>query len=121
MVVYTYAESGKTADTFFYMVRFNVPCSSNDIPNYITPNGDGINDVFVIPNFATKYRNAKLMIYNRWGNIVWRSYGSYQNNWSGSHYDGQPLPDGVYYYMIENEVDKDLVQPVTGFIQIGRD
>jgi gliding motility-associated-like protein len=98
-----------------------VPCSSNDIPNYFTPNGDGINDAFVIPNFATKYRNAKLIIYNRWGNIVWRSYGPYQNNWVGTHYDGQPLPDGVYYYMIENKDDKDLVQPITGFIQIGRD
>jgi gliding motility-associated-like protein len=120
-VIYTYNENGKTPDTFYYMVRMNIPCSSNDIPNYITPNGDGINDAFVIPNFATKYRNAKLIIYNRWGNIVWRSYGSYENNWTGTHYDGLPLPDGVYYYMIENKDDKVLVQPVTGFIQIGRD
>jgi gliding motility-associated-like protein len=90
-----------------------------ELPNYISPNGDGANDKFVIPSsILKKYPNLRLSIYNRWGNMVWRSNGVYQNNWGGEHYDASNLPDGVYYYIMELEsiVEKNK----TGFIQVMR-
>jgi len=67
-----------------------------EVPNVITPNGDGVNDVFVIKNI-TKLKNSTLYIYNRWGTKVF-SATNYQNTW-----DGDDLPDGVYFWYIEYE------------------
>ncbi len=63
------------------------------VPNVITPNGDGKNDVFEIKN-VTKLTSSTLYIYNRWGKKVFHSE-NYNNNW-----DGDNLPDGVYYWHI---------------------
>ena len=65
------------------------------IPNTFSPNGDGLNDIFVISGIENE--RWKLRIYNRWGNIVYRS-DNYQNNW-----DGEGLAVGVYYYVVSNE------------------
>lgn len=63
------------------------------IPNVITPNGDGKNDQFRITRLGN-YPNSELMIFNRWGNMVYRS-ANYQNNW-----DGRGLNEGTYYYAL---------------------
>ncbi len=63
------------------------------IPNAVTPNGDGKNDVFFIQGLEY-YDNADLTIFNRWGNEVYRSR-NYQQNW-----DGAQVSDGTYYYRI---------------------
>ena len=49
----------------------------------ITPNGDGINDRWIIANNAL-YPNAKIWVFNRWGEEVFYSAGNYQNNWGGN-------------------------------------
>jgi gliding motility-associated-like protein len=67
-------------------------------PNVITPNGDGINDVFVITN-ADKYPNNSLIVFNRWGKKVFEQT-NYDNTW-----DGGNLSDGVYYFIF-NYLDK---------------
>jgi len=64
------------------------------IPNVITPNGDGKNDRFVIPNLG-KYPGTSLFIYNRWGNMVYQSK-NYDNKW-----DGNGLNEGTYYYILK--------------------
>ena len=61
------------------------------IPNVITPNNDGLNDVFRVSTSSTI---SKLEIYSRWGRKVYEQAG-YQNNWGG---DNQPA--GVYYYLL---------------------
>ena len=61
------------------------------VPNVITPNGDGLNDVFKVSTVGT---SSKMEIFNRWGRKVYEQAG-YQNNWGG---DNQPA--GVYYYML---------------------
>jgi gliding motility-associated-like protein/uncharacterized repeat protein (TIGR01451 family) len=63
------------------------------IPNVFTPNGDGINDVFEIVGLKL-YSNVRLLVYNRWGNQVYRN-DKYNNDWSG---DG--LNEGTYYYIL---------------------
>lgn len=68
------------------------------LPNTITPNGDGTNDVWNIPGIG-EYPNAVVIIYNRWGNEVYQSTG-YQDPWDGTR-EGKELPTGSYYYLID--------------------
>ncbi|PTQ92666.1 gliding motility-associated-like protein [Mucilaginibacter yixingensis] len=67
-----------------------------DIPTVITPNGDGKNDTFTIPNIEL-FPGSQLIIVNRWGNEVYRS-DSYQNTWTG-----EGLSEGTYYYVLNRK------------------
>lgn len=71
------------------------------IPEGFSPNGDGINDFFVIENALGKTIN--LEVYNRWGNRIYRSK-DYKNTWDGRTtegiYIGSDVPVGTYYYTI---------------------
>ena len=62
-----------------------------------TPNGDGINDLWLITN-GNCLVSAKAQVYNRYGGKVFES-NDYKNTWNGT-YEGKPLPDGTYYYVI---------------------
>jgi gliding motility-associated-like protein len=73
----------------------------------ITPNNDGLNDVFIIPDLAD-FPNSAIIIYNRWGSIVWKKQ-PYENDWRGQNMMEQELPEGTYYYVIKlNNVDGDI-------------
>ena len=63
----------------------------------ITPNGDGLNDTWVI-DLIDEFPNNVVQVYNRWGQLVFNSKG-YITDWDGLH-NGQPLPIGTYYYLI---------------------
>ncbi len=65
--------------------------------NLITPNGDGFNDLWLI-DLAT-LRPAKVAVYSRAGRQVYSS-SDYNNDWGGT-YNGNHLPEGTYYYLIE--------------------
>jgi gliding motility-associated-like protein len=71
------------------------------IPEGFSPNGDGINDFFVVENALGKTIN--LEVYNRWGNRIYRSK-DYKNTWDGRTtegiYIGSDVPVGTYYYTI---------------------
>jgi gliding motility-associated-like protein len=62
-----------------------------------TPNGDGINDFWLITQ-GSCLKVAKAQVYNRNGARVFES-NDYRNNWNGT-YNGKPLPDGTYYYIL---------------------
>lgn len=69
----------------------------------ISPNGDGLNDVFEIGGIEA-YPKTEVWIYNRWGTEVFHSE-DYQNNWDGTsqsslNVGGNELPEGTYYYVI---------------------
>ncbi|WP_342328758.1 gliding motility-associated C-terminal domain-containing protein [Pedobacter sp. FW305-3-2-15-E-R2A2] len=68
-----------------------------EIPNTITPNGDGINDVWNIPALES-YPEAEIKIVNRYGERIFSS-GSGQKSWDGKR-NGVNVPVGTYYYMI---------------------
>ena len=71
-----------------------------NVPNGFTPDGDGNNDLFVIPG-VTETSSASLTIYNRYGNLVYQSK-AYNNDWDGtSSENGMELPDGTYFYVLE--------------------
>lgn len=67
------------------------------VPNAFSPDGNDLNDQFyVVPRLITDF---DILIYDRWGKLVYQS--SDQNfRWDGD-FGGQPLPEGVYTYMIE--------------------
>ncbi len=65
----------------------------------ITPNDDGIDDTWVIKGLE-QYKPVSLIIFNRWGDVVYES-DNYNNNWNGTNLEGKPLPDGVYYYVVK--------------------
>ena len=62
-----------------------------EIPNIFTPNGDGVNDLFVI-NGIEFCENPALIVKNQQGKIVFQSR-HYENNW-----DANGMPNGTYYY-----------------------
>nr|WP_294858484.1 gliding motility-associated C-terminal domain-containing protein [uncultured Fluviicola sp.] len=66
------------------------------IPNIVTANGDHTNDEFYITNLKP---NSKLIIQNRWGNLVFES-DNYKNDWGGIDITGEKLVDGVYFYQL---------------------
>jgi uncharacterized repeat protein (TIGR01451 family)/gliding motility-associated-like protein len=74
------------------------------IPQGFSPNGDGINDLFVIQNVPTE-TTVTLKIYNVWGNMIY-SNDDYKNDWTGNASIGRSigsaagLPDGTYYYLV---------------------
>ena len=70
------------------------------IYNAISPNGDGENDSWIIEGLE-QYPDNHVQVFNRWGNLVFEQKG-YRNSeaWTGQWND-KPLPDGVYYYVLE--------------------
>lgn len=75
------------------------------IPNSFTPNGDGVNDLFVITGLQA-YPDHKISIYNRWEQKVYETK-NYQNNWDGTpnvnNINLDKLPDGVYFFIFEEQ------------------
>jgi gliding motility-associated-like protein len=68
-------------------------------PQGISPNGDGENDVLLVPGVMSTQPN-KLTVYNRSGMVVYEQ-SNYQNDWAGTSNSGDLLPDGVYYYVVD--------------------
>ena len=131
---FTYIETGdyntelkvynpQGCDTSYYQ-SVRVEPVKLKIPNVFTPNGDGINDYFIISldggsdtpggndngsrgtresefeyeNYEPLnryYESSELTIFNRWGRVVYHSK-DYQNNW-----DGGGLSDGTYFYVLK--------------------
>ncbi|MEL6867461.1 MAG: gliding motility-associated C-terminal domain-containing protein, partial [Bacteroidota bacterium] len=71
------------------------------IPNAITPNDDGVNDLLIIDGME-RYPKSELSILNRWGDLVFYAR-PYLNDWGGT-YEGQPLPEGTYYYILRTDL-----------------
>jgi len=66
--------------------------------NILSPNGDGINDIWVVKNIAF-YPDNTVTVYDRAGKTVFNKKG-YTNNWDGT-YRGSVLSEGTYYYLVD--------------------
>jgi gliding motility-associated-like protein len=73
-----------------------------NIPDAFSPDGDGINERYIIPGIES-YERVELAIFNRWGNEVYNSNGAYRNEsaWDGRGPNGQQVPDGTYFVVIK--------------------
>ncbi len=103
-------------DTLFVTVNAAVT-----VPNTFTPNGDGINDVLVIPGIED-YDN-EIFIYNRWGNEVYHvvNYNNDVNAWDGRAQNkvkfggNQILPVGTYFYILKLKGEN---KPIKGYVYL---
>ena len=94
-------------------------CDVTDIivPNGFSPNGDNINDTWVIENIW-HFPNNKVLVFNRNGNKVFEAH-NYQNDWDGKSTEtggNNTLPVGPYLYIIE--LNEPGFAPVQGWIYI---
>lgn len=85
------------------------------IPNAISPNGDGKNDVWKLPFIKLLYPQATVEVYNRWGQQIFYSEG-YETPWDGT-YKGEQVTQGTYYYIINLNVDSE-PEPYKGTILV---
>ena len=101
------------------VVHFPVKGTPRDnscfVTNTLTPNGDGLNDLLVIPCLA-EFPDHQLSIFNRWGDEVFRA-SPYQNNWDAT-YKHSPLPPGTYFYFIA--LTDDPQEQLSGYFTIVR-
>jgi gliding motility-associated-like protein/uncharacterized repeat protein (TIGR01451 family) len=106
---FIYTNANGCTDT----VSITVVLPDSVIPNIFTPNNDGKNDVFKIKDLES-YTGSQLLIFNRWGNEVYRS-DNYLNNW-----DGGNLAEGTYYYIFNRREHSGAITPLKGWVFLKR-
>ena len=84
------------------------------IPRVFSPDGNGIDDYWIFDD-ASITEGCNIVIFNRQGRNVYEA-ASYANDWDGT-YNGTPLPEGDYYYVINCEDEE---KPLTGGVRILR-
>lgn len=99
-----------------YESQSNLSCAEFDrplnIPNVVTPNGDGRNDTFKVLNI-NNWPGSELEIYSRNGRSIFQS-NPYQNNWPN-----EEIPSGVYFYKLRLSDDiQNSVNEFNGWIQV---
>ena len=76
-----------------------------NIYNGISPNGDGMNDTWIILYIETieETKNNKVSVYNRWGDLVWETenYDNKDRAFKGLNKNGNEVSSGTYFYRIE--------------------
>ncbi|MCU0466974.1 MAG: gliding motility-associated C-terminal domain-containing protein [Arcicella sp.] len=84
--------------------RSNVVCKDNctsfELPNIFTPNGDGKNDIFQAMKCPRFVQSVTFMAYNRAGQKVFEYTGP-KLEWNGNDLTGNQLPSGSYFYTCE--------------------
>ena len=105
--------SGSDSITFWFKATDSYGCADSAqvsiyvfvpdnvvLPNVITPNGDGYNDVWKL-NPKINLDGSHLVIFDRWGQTVFETE-NYANNWGGTYktLTGKLLPDDTYYYVL---------------------
>ena len=105
--------------TVYFSVGENAECMA---PSIITPNGDGMNDAFVVPCLAEVDSDGSpgfpenvVSIFNQWGDEVFHGQ-PYQNNWRGT-FDGEDLPAGTYFYIVDLGIGE---KPMSGYLILQR-
>lgn len=99
------------------VMLFEIPKCEDDMPtDVITPNGDGENDILIIPGLEN-FPNNELAIYNRWGSIVFDAQ-PYLNDWQGTNNKGAELVTGAYYYVVKLNDEEDTI--LSGAVTIVR-
>lgn len=120
-------ECGVFSDTM-EVVKSKYCNVKTEIPNIITANNDGINDLFTV-----KYKNTvgfEFVILNRWGNVIHQGYENVPSSnvfnwnssslWGGALQSGKQVEDGTYFYKITFETFNGSKEEKSGFIQVVR-
>ena len=126
----THPERIDTATVFIFVGNIDLGDGETFlIPNAFSPNGDNINDRFVITGIEDK-QESKFEVFNRWGTLVYRSKGqNYENDWDGKSTEssmvsaGDDLPNGTYFYVFSVKVNREgkvIEKEYSGYIELRR-
>ena len=85
----------------------------DNITSLFTPNNDGMNDYWYIPNLI-EFGTVHVTVYNRFGQAVYKS-DSYNNDWDGT-WNGNPLPSASYYYIMKT-TEKGIVKGIVNIVR----
>jgi gliding motility-associated-like protein len=97
-----------SAGTYYIKVKDNAGCESDTlitlknsffIPTGISPNGDNMNEQWIIPGIE-EFPNCVVQIFNQWGSIVYEAKAGYTVPWDGL-FEGKKLPEANYFYLID--------------------
>jgi gliding motility-associated-like protein len=88
------------------------------VKNAFTPNGDGVNDTWMVYDQYECLKNVRAQVFNRYGSKVYEST-NYRNEWRGT-YNGKSLPDATYYYVLDFTLITGTVVQVRGDVTILR-
>ncbi|PCH99217.1 MAG: hypothetical protein COB85_00420 [Bacteroidetes bacterium] len=79
-------------------------CSTWHIFTGISANGDLVDDTWIITGME-RFDQVSVVIFSNRGIVVWESE-RYQNDWDGTDKGGQPLMEGIYYYVVTRPDEK---------------
>ena len=89
------------------------------VPNAFTPDDDEHNQTWGINIDGIDFENFQLVVYNRWGELIWESRDA-KESWDGT-YNGRIVPIGTYIWKISfKEKDNDGKRFFTGFLNVLR-
>jgi gliding motility-associated-like protein len=125
------------AQTTFVVTLFKGNCSASDslnvfvdmgeggvyVPSAFSPNGDNVNDKFMIYGGPTVKRIKSFLVFDRWGELVYE-YSDFDptdpaRGWDG-HFDGQPMNPAVFVWFAEVEFVDGSVQVLEGDVTLVR-
>lgn len=89
-----------------------------EVSKVITPNGDGINDTWLVSNIE-KFKENTVVVVDRWGNRIYQisGYDNAQVQWGGIGPGGGRVPVGTYFYTIEVRANGQIVRD-SGFVEV---
>jgi len=92
------------------------------VPEGFSPNEDGINDDFFISGLRDVFENFELLIYNRYGTLIYKGDNSIPD-WNGTanrgtNNKGEPMPSGTYFYVLHLNDPNFKMQ--TGWVYLNR-
>lgn len=96
-----------------------LPNPKIEIPNFFTPNDDGVNDFFEL-SIGQDLEDLYIQVYNRWGTLMFRSNET-DFRWDGFGLNGLKASDGVYFWILNyKEVNNDEILNTQGTVTLLR-
>ncbi|MEW6772728.1 MAG: gliding motility-associated C-terminal domain-containing protein [Bacteroidota bacterium] len=111
-------QNGTCIDTAYRIVKVDIP-SDLEIPNVFTPNGDGVNDYFIL--HTSNLTEIECTIIDRWGAEMYKVTTDKGNiQWDGKTKAGKDAPTGTYFYIIKAKGADEKAYEEKGYITLLR-